>query len=162
MQPISRIVVPTDFSESCQAAVDTAVDLARVFDASITLLHVWQIPAYVATATMYGGPDFITPIEEAASARLDAEVARLRKSARNVTSELRGGVAWEEIVEVARAQKADLIVIGTHGRTGFRHALLGSVAEKVVRMATVPVLTVRPRLPGPARGTSTGEVADRA
>jgi nucleotide-binding universal stress UspA family protein len=144
MHPITNILVPTDFSQSCQAAIDSAVELARTFDASLTLVHVWQIPAYTATAAMYGGADLVTPIEEAASACLRAEVERLEKLVPNVTSELRCGVPWQEIVEVAIARAADLIVIGTHGRTGFRHALLGSVAEKVVRISPVPVLTVRP------------------
>jgi nucleotide-binding universal stress UspA family protein len=140
MLAFRNILVPTDFSASSSHAVDVAVDLARTFGAGLTLLHVYEIPSY-----MYMGAwiDIVTPIEQAAQAQLDAALASVRKLLPAARTELRCGVPWTQVLEVARESGADLVVMGTHGRTGVSHALLGSVAERIVRSADVPVLTVR-------------------
>jgi nucleotide-binding universal stress UspA family protein len=140
MPAFRKILVSTDFGASSSRAVDVAVDLARTFDAELTLVHVYEIPAF-----MYMGAwiDVVTPIEQAAQAELDAVLASVRKALPSARAELRCGIPWTQVLEVAAESGADLIVMGTHGRTGVSHALLGSVAERIVRTAAVPVLTVR-------------------
>lgn len=142
--PITHVLAPIDFSDTSREALGFAVELARAFDAALTLLHVWQIPAAVALEAPTLAADVVTPIEEAAAAQLEEELARVVRDVPRATGVLRSGAAWERIVDVAEEKKADLVVLGTHGRTGVRRALLGSVAEKVVRTCPVPVLTVRP------------------
>ena len=106
-------------------------------------MHVWEIPV-----TAYGPMgvttiDLSTPIEEAARTQLDAVVAGLRARGIDVESSRVQGVAWDGIVSLAERVGADLVVVGTHGRTGVRRVLMGSVAERVVRHAGCAVLTVR-------------------
>jgi nucleotide-binding universal stress UspA family protein len=143
MGAIQRILVATDFSACSRAAADLAADYARRLGARLTVLHVWRMSPMVATATQVALADLVGPIESATRAELAAEVARLGAKLPTVESELRNGAVWEEILDFARGGKADLIVLGTHGRSGLAHALMGSVAERVVRMSPVPVLTVR-------------------
>ena len=87
--------------------------------------------------------DFVTPIREASQKELSTAFAALQRTGCEARAQLTCGVAWSEILAEAEEQKAELIVMGTHGRRGVMHALIGSVAEKVVRMSNVPVLTVR-------------------
>jgi nucleotide-binding universal stress UspA family protein len=144
MAAIRHILVPVDFSETSQRALDAAVDLAKSFGASLTVMHAWQISPFVALETPSLTVDVVTPIEDAAYAQLEAAVAPLAGKLQRVDAVLRNGAAWQQILDVAREKNVDLIVVGTHGRAGVKRALLGSVAEKVVRMSPVPVLTVRP------------------
>lgn len=140
---ISRILVPMDFSDDSEAALRFARDLARRYDATIHLLHVVENPL----ATGVWSAELYT--SEIAGLQLnlvrDAK-ARLEKSVPEGTAmstEVRVGKAANEILNVARERGVDLIVMGTHGRTGLALLILGSVAERVVRMAPCPVLTVR-------------------
>lgn len=145
MFAIKHILVPTDFSEPSERAVATAVELARTFEARLTLLHVWSIPntGYAEALTWP-----IDEMEKAARKALDELQARTRKAHAGTDSVLMVGVEWEQIIEVVKARNADLIVMGTHGRRGLSRLLLGSVAEKVVRISPVPVLTIRGPLDG--------------
>jgi nucleotide-binding universal stress UspA family protein len=136
------IIVATDFSESAQCAVDLAIEMAQKFEASLTLVHCWEAPSYVYGGGLYVSADFVTPIERAANRCLEEALTELKKRVPGATSVLRSGGAWEEILVAAAEAHAELIVVGTHGRRGLNRALLGSVAEKVVRMAKLPVLTV--------------------
>lgn len=143
---ISRILVATDFSAPSERALEYAITIAGRFGASLHLLHVVEDPMVTGTwapEALLGGASAIRAslIDEAARrlARLVASDDRLRLM---VTSEVRLGYAAEAIREVATSQHCDLIVMGTHGRTGVAHLLLGSVAEKVVRQARCPVFTV--------------------
>jgi nucleotide-binding universal stress UspA family protein len=151
MPDIRRILCPTDFEPSSSRAIDMAVELARRVGASITLVHVYDSPVYA-----YSGVPFMpvvdtaAPIEKAAQAALDAAVEDLKRRIENPRGILRRGRAWEEILATAKETEADLIVMGTHGRRGLPHALLGSVAEKVVRLSPVPVLTARDAAARPA------------
>jgi nucleotide-binding universal stress UspA family protein len=139
--PFKHILVATDFSECSERAVDLALELAQKFEAQLTLLHSWDAPAYAYSGGLYVQVDIVTPIEEAAVAQLDKATLELKRRMPNVKSVIRSGAPWEEILSAASELHADLIVLGSHGRRGLNRALLGSVAEKVVRMATVPVLT---------------------
>lgn len=141
---ITRILVPTDFSADANAAFDYALGLARKFDAPVHLLHVVEDPL---AAGMWSSEIYTAQI---AGLQLnlvrDAE-ERLRRSvpddAGTVSTEVRTGPAAKQIVEAARETNSDLIVMGTRGRTGVAHVIMGSVAERVVRLAPCPVLTLR-------------------
>jgi len=144
MTPIKKILVPTDFSAGAQVAVDQALAMAQAFGASVTLFHVYTLPSYVFPdgSTFVAGVEVTTRIEgdvtDALSrAARDAE----RRSGVPVLTRSQIGPPYEEIVRAA--EDFDLVVMGTHGHTGLRHLFLGSVAEKVVRHARCPVLTVR-------------------
>ncbi len=142
-----HIVVGTDFSDCSKRALDLALEIAAKFDSKLTLVHSWEAPSYAYAGGVYVTTDLVTPIEQAAVSLLDKATAELKTRMPTAQSMIRSGVAWEEILAAATQVHADLIVLGTHGRRGLSRALLGSVAEKVVRLATVPVLT--------AHGTST-------
>lgn len=147
---ISRILVPIDFSECSATAFDYAYDLARRLDAKITLMHVWDVPFLWPSA----GDTLVTvPTEEPMTVsqlvkkRASEEMsAFLQRSAHNgveVTGRLEMGDPVKTICAVALEGPHDLVVMGTHGRTGISRALAGSVTENVVRRCPVPVLTVR-------------------
>ena len=141
---IRHILVPTDFSDGSTRAFETAVDMARDSGAQLTLFHVHHVPASVFPDVILPlSPDLVRDIER--SVELVLERWREQALAAGVAADTRtaiGGTA-DEICAAADALGADLIVIGTHGRGGLSHVLLGSVAEKVVRKAPCPVLTVR-------------------
>ena len=144
---IKRILVPTDFSESSSAAIDTAVDFAKVFGATVELVHVageavYAMPPPIDVATL---PIDLTTLLDRARASLDAEEGRVRAAGVACESTVLAGRADTEIVAHAEKSGADLIVMGTHGRSGLPHVLLGSVAEKVVQHAPRPVLIVPTR-----------------
>lgn len=140
---VRRILVPTDFSDAADHAVDYAVSLAEELDAEIVLLHTVEIPVYAYPGAPYIPVlDITADLETAAVAGLEATRAHLATKV-HVRIAVRRGSPWREILDAAKEERADLVVMGTHGRRGVARALLGSVAEKVVRAAEVPVLTVR-------------------
>jgi nucleotide-binding universal stress UspA family protein len=147
---IKRILVPTDFSEPSGEAVATAIAFARAFAATIDLVHVtveatYALPPPVDVATV---PIDMTKVMDQAAKSLAAEEARVRAAGVACESTLLVGRPDAEIVAQADKTAADLIVMGTHGRGGLGHAILGSVAERVVQHAHRPVLIVpRPRPP---------------
>ena len=142
---IKRILVPVDFSEPSLQAVEYAVELARPFGASLELLCVIEPLAYAPLA----GPAVDLAAIRAEQERIATErLAGLkrdlvRRHAR-CRADLRIGSAYRTIVDRAARWPADLVVMGTQGRSGLSHLLIGSVAERVVRSAPCPVLTVRP------------------
>ncbi|MBI2388398.1 MAG: universal stress protein [Deltaproteobacteria bacterium] len=142
MQAIRHVLIPTDFSETAEAAIDVAIGFAAKFDASMTLLHVYTLPM-VAYGDITVFP--VVDLETAARSAIDGVLARVRARYPKTEAVVRQGPPAETIVEVARERGCDLIVIGTHGRRGMSHLFLGSVAERVVRSSHVPVLTVRAR-----------------
>ena len=160
---ITRILVPTDFSETSDAALAYAKTLAEAFGASLHLLHVFEDPYMTAAYA----PEVYTPLapglrevtlrdtEACLADRLSAaEKARFRG-----TTEIVSGLTAKQIVEYASDKTIDLIVMGTHGRRGMAHLMLGSVAEHVVRTATCPVLTVRGAARAGASYVRSAEVA---
>jgi nucleotide-binding universal stress UspA family protein len=124
-----------------------AIELARGDDASITLMHAWYFPAYAFASEAPIPASLIQEIAAEAERTLAGWSAEARAlGAERVSTLLVEGVAWDRIVDVLQRDPTyDLCVMGTHGRTGLKHVLLGSVAEKVVRHAPRPVLVVRPR-----------------
>jgi nucleotide-binding universal stress UspA family protein len=148
MKPIKRVLVAVDFSECSWLALARADELAKALGAELDLLHVWQAPAFVSPEAMVG----VTPREQTlgqlvhreSEKALDDFVARAKSAGFSIGSaRLVDGEPARTIVEEAERGDYDLIAIGTHGRTGLSHLLLGSVAEKVVRKASRPVISVR-------------------
>ncbi len=144
---LKRILVPTDFSESADYAFQYALTFAREFGATLYVLHVVYFPAHTA-------PQSLRLPQDATSQVLDGLVKEAKQSLKKLierTNEpgvivpplVRVGVDYIEITAFAEQEQIDLIVMGTHGRTGLAHAFLGSVAERVVRHAPCPVLTVK-------------------
>jgi len=143
MAPFRHVLVATDFSECSNAALETGIELASRYGAALTLVHVFSLPVYPYMDIVPMAIDIQTPAREAASEELQKALATARAhlpSAQAVLKE--DGATWEQILATAREAHADLIVLGTHGRTGVSHALIGSVAERVVRHSHVPVLTI--------------------
>jgi nucleotide-binding universal stress UspA family protein len=141
---LRKILCPVDFSESARVALHAATDLAKENGAALVLLHAFQPPSYIYGEGGYGVPEALGRIEEAA--RKDLDAWRRDAETRGLTSVeamVVEGTAWEEIIGAAAALTADLIVMGTHGRTGIKHMVIGSVAERVVRQAPCSVLVVR-------------------
>lgn len=144
MPQFRRIVCPTDFSPTAAAALAYATDLARSAKAEIVLLHVLPTMNYplrgLGMAEAF--PHLQAELHTRGKERL-AEAAKAIGADVAVRTELRDGEAYEQVLACAKDLGADLIVLGTHGHTGLKHALLGSTAERVVRLAECPVLTVR-------------------
>ncbi len=144
MIDLKRILVPTDFTETSDHAIDWALGLAAKVGAAVTVMHGYTLPIIgFPDATIIATPSIASHIADASQAALDAAVKSLAARGFVVESMLREGVIWEEINAVAESIHADLIVIGTHGRKGLARALLGSVAENVIRTATRPVVSIR-------------------
>jgi len=145
MANFQRILVPVDFSEPSRAALETAIEIARRWPESVvTVLHVYGVPVYAYVEGTVLPPQILSEIAGAAQdavAKLCGEYADRGVALRPV-SEL--GTPMD-IIRRAEEDQSDLIVMGTHGRTGLPHIVLGSVAERVVRHAPCPVLTVRGR-----------------
>jgi nucleotide-binding universal stress UspA family protein len=142
MWPIKTILHPTDFSEGSQDAFRLACSVARDQGARLVILHVTSIPDLAYTG--YGSPGSPLAVEEYL-AKAQQNLKRLRSPDPQLPVEhrLEEGDPALEILRVAAEAKADLIVMGTHGQTGLRHLLMGSVAEQVVRKAPCPVLSLR-------------------
>jgi nucleotide-binding universal stress UspA family protein len=139
---IKHILVPHDFGEAAEHALAFAMNLAGKLGSRVTVLHVTDVPAYAFPEGPAMTVQMAVEIERAARVALDAAVARARRPGVPLDAQLRQGSPWREIEAAARELKTDLIAIGTHGRRGLARALLGSVAEKVVRTAPCAVLTV--------------------
>jgi universal stress protein A len=142
MIDLKRILVGVDFSKHSENAVRYAVAFAEALGAELHLLHV--VPGPVAYTRMYVPPeDWLVEERDAARRELERLPGVQAQANVSVLREVRSGSPLVEIVQYAREANIDLIVMGTHGRSGLAHLLLGSVAENVVRQAPCPVLTVR-------------------
>jgi nucleotide-binding universal stress UspA family protein len=143
---IRHLLVPVDFSAGSKQALDYAVGVARTCGAKLTLLHVVELPSYVT--------DGHTPLHLTMALRDDMQASAQRELARllpegsgapvEIARRVVVGAPYQQILEAAAAERVDWIVMATHGRTGLSHLLIGSVAERVLRTAPCPVLTLRP------------------
>ncbi|WP_394844204.1 universal stress protein [Pendulispora brunnea] len=143
MSTFQRILMATDLDEASEAAAHRAISLARHLKAELAFVHVFAPPATIYSAY----PDFtaVLPVEElktAAQRALDAWLTRIEAPSQ-AKRLLHPGEPAPTILDAAEAYVADLIVVGTHGRRGVSRVLIGSTAEKLVRLSPVPVLTVR-------------------
>lgn len=147
MKSIRRILYATDYSKASARALDEAVSLARQNDAELLVVHVIEPVAPYVTGDDYGSAELYMKLEETtkhdAQTSMQKLMEKLEKLKVNATSLLLKGIPHEQIVKAARNRKADMIVIGTHGRTGLSKLFMGSVAGKVVSTAQCPVVTVR-------------------
>jgi nucleotide-binding universal stress UspA family protein len=141
--PFKTILLGTDFQPCSKRAVETAAQLARASGGRLVVVHTFEPPSYAYSGSEFAVYDWYTPLQESARISLDRQVHELCEGGVRAEGVMGVGAAWQNILAVAKELKADVIVLGTHGRRGVMHALLGSVAEKVVRMSPVPVLTVR-------------------
>jgi nucleotide-binding universal stress UspA family protein len=147
-----KILIPVDFSPHSAEATRVGVDLAKRFGASLTLAHVYDPLAYaVPDGFVLLPPPELEKLFDAFRTQLaSSERLALDAGAPRVETKLLQGFVAGQIAEFASRGEFDLIVMGTHGRTGMQHLFLGSVAERVVRLATCPVLTVKPIAQRPA------------
>lgn len=149
MIKLRRILMATDFSSYSMEALDYAVYLAQSLKAELYLLHVFEIPHFshvgVAPSVQPEVHKWIDQVCQEESKNLETLVEEVRQRGVSVSGIFQEGKPFLEILKTAEKIEADLIVLGTHGRTGMAHILMGSVAEKVVRQASCPVFSVRPK-----------------
>ncbi len=150
--PWKKILCPIDFSEPARAAMKAAVELSRQFDADLTLFHAYQLPGYtLPEGSVVASPKMLQELADQAETHLaEWRADAVVMGAPRVETAKGIGDPALEIVELAQRDGFDLVVMGTHGRTGIRHALLGSIAERVIRRVRCPVLTIRPENHPPA------------
>jgi nucleotide-binding universal stress UspA family protein len=141
---VRRILVPIDFSEHAEPVVEWAVHLAETHGSRVVLMHAYHLPVeFQQMEGAYLPADFWSHVKTEAQKTLEGHAERIRAKGIEVETVVREGYPATAIVEEADRQGASLVVIGTHGHTGLKHLLLGSVAERVVQKAPCPVLTVK-------------------
>jgi universal stress protein A len=144
---LQRILVPVDYSTCSVAALRFAVGLAAVFGAKLDIVHVWDRPSYVTDIVMtatdpVSSKSMLRMIQENAERDLSEFLKSAEVPGEPVSGRLVSGDPAAALLRELKQGDFDLVIVGTHGRTGLSHALLGSVAEKLVRLSHVPVLTV--------------------
>ena len=141
-----KILVPTDFSETAGEALEAAIQFGKAYGSSLHLVHAYYFeipPAYIQTDASFMNPqDVLDPMRASAAESIAALVEKVRKAGLDADSTVILGHSSEVVLAEAERLSADLIVMGTRGLTGLDHVLLGSTAERVVRRAHCPVLTV--------------------
>jgi universal stress protein A len=143
---IRRILAPTDFSELSKQGLQSALELAEAFGAKLLLLYVVEPPPYPVEGIVpsHLGATMLDDLERQATNDLAQMLSETQASNMDVARRVVVGIPYRKIIDVAEEEKIDLIVMTTHGRTGLSHLVMGSVAEKIVRTAPCPVLTIRP------------------
>lgn len=142
---IKTILVPTDFSACADEALARATQLAKLVHADIHLLHAYELPTtvFMVEAPLSLPQEFYDRLRDGARKIVDERIARLAAEGVKATGWVVCDSPTRAILDAAAKTRADLIVMGTQGRTGMKHVLLGSVAERVVRLADCPVMTVK-------------------
>jgi len=143
MPTFKNILCAIDYSSCSRHALTAATELAKSSGAALTIVHVWSPPTYGAPDAILSGEAIQVMAQDAERLLADWVATAKADGASTVTSKMITGVAWNAIVALSVESHTDLIVMGTHGRTGLKHALIGSVAEKVVRHAPCAVLVIR-------------------
>ncbi len=142
---IRTLLVPLDFSDNSRAVLEWAAHLAKAHESKVVLFHAYHLPVeFQQLEGAYLPPDFWANVKAEAQQSLGRYEVELRNDGLSVETVVREGYAATAIVNEATEQSVDLIVIGTHGLSGIKHMLLGSIAERVVQKAPCPVLTVKP------------------
>ncbi len=141
---IENIVVPVDFSTHSEKAIGTALALAKTFGAKLHLVHAYHLPFPMGALDQIAIPqDFARAVRDSASSKLEIILQRITGEGIRGEIHLTGSPPVQAIEETAERVGADLIVMGTRGLTGLKHVLLGSVAERTIRTAPCPVMTVK-------------------
>lgn len=141
-----KIVCPVDFSQFTDEIVNYALSIAKKFEAEVHLLHVIPTLNYFTPYESFLTPENLIAMERNIENEIEKDFQKIiEKVDMPVKKVIKTGVTFVEIIDYVKAENIDLVVMGTHGRSGIEHILMGSVAEKVVRKAPCPVLTVRPK-----------------
>lgn len=148
--PFKRILIPVDYSQHSRAALDYAARLAARSGAELTIVHVWDRPSYVTDAVLVGHGTSQRPLGELIRENAEHDMKEFLQSAPLPVDIQRrelllSGDPASALLKHLETEPYDLVVLGTHGRAGFAHLLLGSVAEKLVRHSPIPVLTIPKR-----------------
>ena len=140
------ILVPLDFSDYTDEIMNVALQLAEKFASAIHLLHVIPNMDYFTPYESFLSVENLVNVQREIEREVGKDMEAVSKNIKGipVTKAIHTGVAFLEIIDYVRTEKIDLVVMGTHGRGGLEHILIGSVAEKVVRKSPCPVLTIRP------------------
>lgn len=141
-----KILCPVDFSQFTQDVINYAVDLAKKYDAELHVMHVVPNMTYFTPYESFLTPENLVAVEKNIQDEVENNFAKLLKNETVPTRTIiRTGVPFVEIIDYAKSESIDLIVMGTHGHSGIEHILIGNVAEKVVRKSPCPVMTIRPK-----------------
>ena len=141
-----KILCPVDFSQFTQDVIDCALDLAKKYGAELHVMHVVPNMTYFTPYESFLTPENLVVIEKNIQDEVERKFTKLLKNDTVPTKRvIRTGVPFVEIIDYARGESIDLIVMGTHGHSTIEHILIGNVAEKVVRKSPCPVMTVRPK-----------------
>jgi universal stress protein A len=140
---VRNVLVPVDFSDNAEAAVERAADLAQKFGAKVHLLHVVEPASFVNDLRNVPFTLSDKQLEATATTELEALATRFIDPEVQASWAVKRGKGYQEIVKAAKQLKADMIVISTHGYTGLKHTIMGGTAERVVRHAPCPVLVLR-------------------
>lgn len=141
-----KILVPVDFSEYGDEILKYAREMAQKFDASIDLIHVIPNMDYFTPYESFMAAENIVAIQKGVEGEVEKDLDEVAKKLPGITVKkvIRNGVAFVEILDYVRSEGIDLIIMGTRGRGGLEHIIIGSVAEKVLRKSPCPVLAIRP------------------
>jgi nucleotide-binding universal stress UspA family protein len=146
MKQVNSVLVATDFSEAAQHAVDGAIAVAKTFEAKLHVVHAFQTPVPIVSPYEVVVPEgFLEQARDSAGNELQKVVEKINSEGLEAESHLTEAPAAPSIVRLAEELEVDLIVIGTRGNTGLKHIVLGSVAERTIRLAPCSVLTVKPK-----------------
>ncbi len=138
------LLVPVDFSPHSEKAIEAAIGLAKTFGARIHVLHAYHLPIQLATPDQIVIPrDFWTAVRDSAARKLEETVQKIEAKGVRAETHLAEMPPAQAITQTAEKIGADLIVMGTRGLTGLKHVLLGSVAERTIRAAPCPVMTIK-------------------
>ncbi|HVN95301.1 MAG TPA: universal stress protein [Syntrophorhabdaceae bacterium] len=141
-----KVLCAVDFSEFTDQIVGYAVNIAKKFDAALHMIHVIPNLTYYTPYESFLTPENLVAVEKNMEKGVDKDFDKIiKKIDIPVKKTVRTGITFVEIIDYVKAESIDLIVMGTHGRSGIEHILIGSVAEKVVRKSPCPVLTIRPK-----------------
>ncbi|HIG30966.1 MAG TPA: universal stress protein [Verrucomicrobiales bacterium] len=140
---LKKILVPTDFSERSQKALKYALQFAKQFKSEITLLHVVEVRFAGSEAGVVDLIQLESDLRESGKIQLEQLARNVASEMVKIRTEIRIGIPYMEITEMADEKKIDMLVVSTHGYTGLKHVFMGSTAERIIRHAPCPVLTVR-------------------
>lgn len=141
-----KILCPVDFSQFTQEVINYALDLAKKYGAELHLMHVVPNMTYFTPYESFLTPENLVAIEKNIQDEVERDFAKLLKGNGVPTKTvIRTGVPFVEIIDYAKSESIDLIVMGTHGRSAIENILIGNVAEKVVRKSPCPVMTIMPK-----------------
>lgn len=141
-----KVLCPVDFSKFTEEVITYAADIAKQYGAELHVLHVIPNLTYFTPYESFLTPENLVAVEKNIQDEVERDFGKILKHVdMEIKKVVKTGVAFVEIIDYAKSEGIDLIVMGTHGRSGIEHILIGNVAEKVVRKSPCPVLTIRPK-----------------